>query len=481
MSTHCENMRILAGILLIVVLVGCNSTNNSPTVIEISSTTPDGARYPNLFADDSGTVYLSWLQPGENQQFSVMYAVGSPSSQNSFTWSDLTTVITSPDFFVNWADFPSVVGFDGAPLAAHWLAKVPGGTYAYHVNMSFFDENANADADVSIDANATFDSNVKAKNTNADADENTYVSDVPEKENNTYLNETANVTSIGSWGEIITPHLDRSPTEHGFVSLLPLDAHRVLAVWLDGRQMKPGAHDSHDSNDSHDGHQMADLSTAMTLRSAEIHRNGTISRKNVIDAAVCECCSTSITPIPGGAVVIYRDRDEHEIRDISTARYDLESGTWSAPQKVSDDGWQIGGCPVNGPRISASGNRVAASWFTASDGDMRTMLAVSEDGGKSFPEPIRVNEGSTIGRTDIHMRENGDIWVSWMETSGTLTDILTQKISADGTRGQRIVIASPESGRRSGFPRMVATRDGLLVAWTETQPNFSIKTALVAW
>jgi hypothetical protein len=456
MSTNCEIMRVIAGILLIVVFVGCSSSIDSPTVIEISSVTPDGARYPNLFADDSGAVFLSWLQPEEDQHFSVMYAVGSPSEENSFTWSDPATVITSPDFFVNWADFPSVVGFDGAPLAAHWLAKVPGGTYAYHVNMSFFDGNADADAH-----------------------ENAYASDVPNT--NTDSSDSANVLVAGSWGEIITPHLDRSPTEHGFVSLLPLDADRVLAVWLDGRQMKPGAHDSHDSNDSHDGHQMADLSTAMTLRSAEIHRNGTISRKNIIDAAVCECCSTSITPIPGGAVVIYRDRDEHEIRDISTARYDFESGQWSAPQKVSDDGWQIGGCPVNGPRISASGNRVAASWFTASEGDMRTMLSISEDGGESFQAPIRINEGSTIGRTDIHMRENGDIWVSWMETSGTHADILTQKISADGTRGQRIVIASPESGRRSGFPRMVATRDGLFVAWTETQPNFSIKTALVSW
>ena len=45
-------------------------------------------------------------------------------------------------------------------------------------------------------------------------------------------------------------------------------------------------------------------------------------------------------------LAIYRDRTETERRDIASRRL---QGNWTVSQPVGVDGWQINGCPVNGP------------------------------------------------------------------------------------------------------------------------------------
>jgi hypothetical protein len=442
--TPLRNPFIWVYLIVLSLLISCQVAERSPqdeVGAPVENPTPEGARYPNLYADGSGTVFLSWLQPTETDSFSVMYsAIEDGDTGKTGIRTSLPAVThRSNDYFVNWADFPSVIGYQGQPLAAHWLKKVEGGTYAYHVQIAFFD------------------------------------------------------ATSGVWGEPITPHLDRSPTEHGFVSLLALDADRILAVWLDGRQMGAAGHahgpDQHHQED-HD--IIADLSTAMTLRSAEIHRNGRISRKNTIDAAVCECCATALTQIPGGAVVVYRNRDAYEIRDIWSARYDFETGQWSDPAAVSEDGWKIGGCPVNGPRVAARGDTVAVSWFTAAGDDMRTQVAVSDDGGRSFSEAVRLSEGPSIGRTDILIGADGGIWASWVESRTQAAQaedayggakLMAQRfdVKQEGEHArlvpgsEAVWVGSVNPTRRSGFPRMAGLRDGILFAWTRTEPELAVE------
>jgi hypothetical protein len=46
-------------------------------------------------------------------------------------WSPATTVAAGDDWFVNWADVPSVLRLDDGTLVAHWLQKSGPATYAY--------------------------------------------------------------------------------------------------------------------------------------------------------------------------------------------------------------------------------------------------------------------------------------------------------------------------------------------------------------
>jgi hypothetical protein len=166
-----------------------------------------------------------------------------------------------------------------------------------------------------------------------------------------------------SWSRPITPHTDGTDTEHGFVSIYPSGANAGL-LWLDGRKMV---------NDVTDD----PVASGMTLRSND----------QVVDELVCDCCQTDVAVAASGPIAVYRDRSVDEIRDIFVAR--RIDGHWQAGVPVADDNWRIDGCPVNGPSITAHGERVAVAWFTAAVEPL-VRVAVSTDSGASFSAPVEV-------------------------------------------------------------------------------------------
>jgi hypothetical protein len=357
---------------------------------------------------------MSWLQKLDSTRFAVQVA-----SLTNGVWSDPETVVESDSFFVNWADFPSVVSYDGKPIAAHWLQKVPGGTYAYHVMMSFRNED-------------------------------------------------------GSWSQPFSPHTDGTPTEHGFVSMIALDTDRVLAVWLDGRNTGGGGHDDH-GGDAADNHGTSDLSNAMTLRSAEINRNGSIEHEHEIDSAICDCCQTSLVAIPGGALVVYRDRSSEEIRDIYKSRYSSSTNSWDTPIALHNDGWQINGCPVNGPRVTANGMDVVAVWFTMAGETPQVKASRSSDGGLSFSDPVIVDEGRTNGRVDVVFDGAQTAWISWMGSDGENPMLAIRSWPKDKELGVIRFVGDSDDRRGSGFPRMVWAGDRIMMANTQTADAMMVK------
>ena len=101
----------------------------------------------------------------------------------------------------------------------------------------------------------------------------------------------------------------------------------------------------------------------MTLRAAIVSERGEVSKDILLDNRSCDCCQTTAAITTNGPVVIYRDRSEEEIRDISIVRQ--VEGKWTAPKVIHSDNWQINGCPVNGPKVASLGNNLAVAWFTA--------------------------------------------------------------------------------------------------------------------
>ena len=95
-----------------------------------------------------------------------------------------------------------------------------------------------------------------------------------------------------------------------------------------------------------------------TLRAAVMDAQGQFTERQQVDALVCDCCQTAAVMTLDGPLVIYRDRTETERRDIASSR--RLQGNWTVSQPVGVDGWQINGCPVNGPALVARENDVAA-------------------------------------------------------------------------------------------------------------------------
>lgn len=181
-----------------------------------------------------------------------------------------------------------------------------------------------------------------------------------------------------TWSKPIVPHRDNTQTEHGFVSLIPLPDGRLGAIWLDGRNMKDMKHDDEDKP----------ASESMTLRYAAIDADGKLSDEAQLGERVCECCQTSATLTSEGPIAVYRDRSQAEVRDIYFVKQQ-SNGAWSVPNAVQPDNWQINGCPVNGPSITADGRRVAVAWFTGANDAPRVKVAFSTDGGATLVFPSK--------------------------------------------------------------------------------------------
>ncbi len=316
-------------------------------------------------------------------------------------WGTPREVIRRNDLFVNWADFPSVVALSDGRFLAHWLQRNGSGRYAYEVRMA-----------ESADEGAT-------------------------------------------WSASTTPHRPGVPAEHGFVSILPtadgsariffLDGGAGLAGYAGARPAPEGAIPMHLSTNRWGG-TMAD------------------STKIVLDQRVCDCCQTASAMTARGPVVVYRDRSEGEIRDISILR-EIQ-GEWTTPRRVHEDEWKVDFCPVNGPAIVADGESVAVAWFSGARDTARVQVAFSTDAGTSFGPAIRIDEGAPAGRVGVQWIGN-DALVSWLERSaGDTAFVKVRRVRRDGALGDAVTVSTSSGSRSSGFPRMVRAGDGVLLAWT---------------
>ncbi|MFU8877257.1 MAG: hypothetical protein ACNA7E_03880 [Wenzhouxiangellaceae bacterium] len=270
-----------------------------------------------------------------------------------------------------------------------------------------------------------------------------------------------------TWQELPSPHRDGTPTEHGFVSHYK-DADGTGLVWLDGRETQDaGGEEAH-------GH-----AGAMTLRTTVVDRHGRVGESLLLDERVCDCCQTASANTALGPIVVYRDRDENEIRDISIVR--RIDGQWLPPRPVHRDGWNIAGCPVNGPDVIARDMRVAVAWFTMAGGIPVVRVAVSMDAGESFSEPVDFSAGKALGRVQLLELDEG-FALGWMEQNDGQAQLRLAHFDDDGDLRQQQPVTTLEGNRISGFPRLARAGDRILAVWTTplSDPDRPGRTTLAA-
>lgn len=258
-----------------------------------------------------------------------------------------------------------------------------------------------------------------------------------------------------TWKSLGTAHDDRTATEHGFVSVVA-EGRGFRLFWLDGRETAGGR-------------------GAMALRTALV--GDTVERSEVLDRKVCDCCQTGAAATALGPAVVYRDRSDGEVRDVAVVR---RSGSrWTAPKPVHSDGWEIGGCPVNGPAIAAAGRHVAVAWYTQAADRPRVEVAFSSDAGASFGPAAVVDGAAPLGRVDVVLDGNGDALVLWVGSEGKSGAIRLARVTPAGRIGPALSVAPTEVSRSSGFPRVERAGDTLVVAWIEASEPARLRAATV--
>jgi hypothetical protein len=400
----------LVGILAMAV-TGCDRAASPPVaprivVQPLESPAGPGSGEPSLTVDPDGRTLLTWIEPAGER-----HALRFASRSAGAPWSRPQAIAEGADWFVNWADFPSMASLQDGTLFAHWLAKSGTARFAYDVHVA-----------ISRDRG-------------------------------------------GTWSTSVVPHRDGTRSEHGFVSMERWSAEEMGIVWLDGRKTAAAAPTGGDH------HAQGEMSLLHTT----VARDGSLGTETVLDGRVCDCCQTDSVRAAGATVVVYRDRSDDEVRDMSVVRH--ADGRWSEPRTLARDNWRINGCPVNGPAIAASGGTVAVAWFTAPEERAAVKVAFSNDSGATFGAPLVVDDGRPLGRVDVVVLDDGSALVSWLEQAEKSARLRVRRITASGRLDEPITVAESSGARSSGFPRMVRAGREVVVAWRDALDPPTVRTA----
>ncbi|MFQ5767491.1 MAG: redoxin domain-containing protein [Acidobacteriota bacterium] len=425
-----RSARVRTGLLAVLtglLLTACSGEDSHQEAdIRLDPPAAPGAMAPNLAPASEGA-FMTWLEPAGPQEHGpeLLRLSRLVREKGALRWLAPVTVARGRDFFVNWADFPTVEEAADGTLLAHWLARSTTERYSYDVQLARSRDSGH------------------------------------------------------SWSPLGPANRDGTPTEHGFVSMVP-EGGGIRLFWLDGRQTfspkRLAANGSAGQTPAPKG--------AMTLRTVLVRES--LGEEELLDSRVCDCCQTSAARTADGPVVVYRDRSPDEIRDISIIR--RTASGWTAPAPVHRDHWFIPGCPVNGPAVASGGENsrhLAVAWFTAPENTPQVLVAFSEDAGVTFSPPVRVDGGRPLGRVSMALDREGHAYVAWLEAGeGDEASVRIRLLKA-GSRPSDPVPASftvsQTSGRRaSGFPRLLRMEDHLVVAWTEASDISRVRTKILS-
>jgi BNR repeat-like domain len=367
-----------------------------------------GSAQPDLSIAPDGRLLLSWInvQPGRRPAFQFA------ESRSDGLWDTARTIAVGNSMFVNWADTPHIVATADRALWAHWLQKSADAPYAYDIML---------------------------------------------------------VRSLDhgmNWSAPRKVHDDTTQTEHGFVSMWTQDNGSLGVVWLDGRNA--GMATQNAAQAEHGGkHDDGHGGGAMSLRAAVFDANLRASAETELDAMTCDCCQTDAAATAEGAVLVYRDRSEDEIRDIYAVRFDGK--TWSKPARVHADDWKMPACPVNGPSVAAQGDEVVVAWYTAAEDTPVVKLARSNDAGRTFAKPVTLDTGPAAqGRVAVAI-DAQQIWTVWLREDASAQSLWLARHAPDLSKElQRVKLADLQGkGRATGFPKLVLKGAVAHVVWTD--------------
>lgn len=148
------------------------------SVERVSIPSGDKAMYPDIAVSADNDLYASWLEPIEENGHRLMV-----SRWSGDQFDEAAEVARGNNWFVNWADYPTIHAGPDGKLVVHWLERLGESTYAYGVRISQSNDHGE------------------------------------------------------DWSEPVWLHDDRTLNEHGFVSMAAMDDGSFWAVWLDSRNM----------------------------------------------------------------------------------------------------------------------------------------------------------------------------------------------------------------------------------------------------
>jgi hypothetical protein len=261
--------------------------------------------------------------------------------------------------------------------------------------------------------------------------------------------------------------------DRGWPSLALDRSGRLHAIWLDHRGLAAaraarGGASGHKPGAPHDGVAMAQNSS---LYHASI--TGSSATEHEITKGVCYCCKTALAAGADGTLfAAWRHVYPGSFRDMAFATSRDGGRSFSAPVRVSEDGWAIDACPDDGPAmaVDASGS-VHLAWPTVIGGDNprgAIFYSTMPRDGQRFTKRQQVGTlgGPKPSHPQIVVDSRRRVFVAWDELVNGRQTAAVREVRADATGapsfGPIVTLSSSESG---SYPALAAAGNRVLAAW----------------
>jgi len=246
-------MRTGAAALCAVALASVPATPvaQSAPVTPLDTPAGAGSNTYGLTAGPNGQAYLIWIESAGTGEHTLKF-----SRFDGSAWQAPRDIARGNNWFVNWADHPSIAAMPDGSLLAHWLVNTgrKAGSYGYFIRVAR-----------STDEGATWST--------------------------LFEDGTKNVSDYA-----------------GFLTFSP-GTQGADAIYL--TPLKP------DEGGEGHGHEAEHVKT---LAAVSFGTDGSVQAQQVVDTDVCSCCMTDIAQTSQGPVAVYRDHRPGDIRDISIVR-----------------------------------------------------------------------------------------------------------------------------------------------------------------
>jgi BNR repeat-like domain len=195
-----------------------------------------------------------------------------------------------------------------------------------------------------------------------------------------------------------------------------------------------------------------------------------ISGNMKLDENTCVCCRTALATAPDGTVyVAWRKIFPGEIRETVLARSEDGGKTFAEPVIVGNDQWVYPSCPHRPASIGVDvQGRVYVAWYTeGADETPAVYFTTSDDRGRTFSAKQMMNfsKGTFPDHPQMAVDPAGRVVLLWEELSPVRQEIV-MSVSLD--RGQTFSRPQKMNEKKSQSPTVSVNSKGLVaMAWKE--------------
>lgn len=274
-----------------------------------------------------------------------------------------------------------------------------------------------------------------------------------------------------------------APGNRGWEALGVGPDGRLFSVWLDHRKLAAPQQTAMTAEHHHEGGAAMPAPKADGVATAQLSQlyiaalDGSIAPQG-ITGGVCYCCKTAIAAGPANSLFLaWRHVYAGNMRDIAFTVSRDGGRTFGAPVRVSEDKWQIEGCPDDGPSMVVDPQGVVhvvwPSVVTEKGGPVKALFHASTRDGKTFSARQRIPTEGMANHPQLAIDSAGTLAVTWDE-SGSGSRTLASAVGTSDPSGKVVFRRLPSERIVGTYPVIASAGTGSwLRAWTAGDPSSS--------